>query len=171
MDFSEVVNNRTSTRNFLPKPVEEEKIQTILDLTSLAPSAGNIQAYKIFVVKDKEKMKLIDANIGGVQRKLSNLAPIIFVFCADPDESAKRYGEKGIKLYSIQDATIACSYAQLIATSLHLGTCWVGSFDAKQVLEVIHTDLLPVSILLVGYSLETLPRRSRKPLAQLSEII
>ncbi|MEM5811449.1 MAG: nitroreductase family protein [Candidatus Aenigmatarchaeota archaeon] len=51
MDFEAVVKNRHSIRAFLQKEIEEEKLKKILELTNLAPSAGNLQAYEIFVVK------------------------------------------------------------------------------------------------------------------------
>ncbi|MBU1499309.1 nitroreductase family protein [Patescibacteria group bacterium] len=171
MNFEDVVKNRKSVRKFQEKPIEKEKIKKILELVNLAPSAGNLQAYKIFVVKDKKKIKLIGANVGGIQRNFDNLSPIIFIFCANPDESALRYEDRGKKLYAVQDATIACSYAQLIAVSLGLGSCWVGSFDEKIIQEILQTDLLPIAILPLGYPAETPPCRPRKSLNQLSKII
>lgn len=171
MNFETVVKNRKAIRKFQKKTIEKEKIKKILELVNLAPSAGNLQAYKIFVVKDKKKIKLIKANVGGIQRNFNNLSPTIFIFCANLDESATHYANRGKKLYAIQDATIACSYAQLIATSLGLGCCWVGSFDEKAIQKILQTDLKPVAILPVGYPAETPLRKPRKSLDQLVKII
>jgi len=168
MDFETVIKNRISVRTFLPKPVEKEKINTILELTTLAPSAGNLQAYKIFVIQKTETMKLIDVNIGGTKRTLADVAPLVLVFCANPQESASKYAKRGITMYSIQDATIASAHAQLIASSLHLGTCWVGSFEETQVQQALKTDLPVISLLLVGYPTETPVKRPKKSISQLS---
>jgi len=140
-------------------------------LVSLAPSAGNIQAYKIYVVRDKKKIKLIKTNVGGIQRSFENLSPIVFIFCANLDESALKYSDRGRKLYAIQDATIACSYTQLITTSLGLGSCWVGSFNEQEIKKILQTELYPVAILPIGYPAETPIRQPRKSIEELSKNI
>lgn len=171
MNFEEVVENRKSIRKFQEKPVEKEKIEKILELVNLAPSAGNLQAYKIFIIKDKEKIKLIKTNVGGIQRSFENLSPVVFIFCANLDESAIKYSDRGRNLYAIQDATIACSYTQLIVTSLGLGSCWVGSFNEKEIQKILQTELYPVAILPIGYQAEIPARRPRKSIDKLSKII
>ncbi|NTU72691.1 nitroreductase [Candidatus Roizmanbacteria bacterium] len=170
MDFETVVKNRKSIRKFQSKLIEPEKIDKILELVNLAPSAGNLQSYKIFVVEDKQKIGSIKANVGGIQKNFSDLSPLIMIFCANKEESAARYKTRGIRLYAIQDATIACSYAQLIATSLGLGSCWVGSFKEKAIMKILQTDLLPAAILVLGYPDEAPPRRPRKLVEQLAEM-
>lgn len=54
MNFSNVIRSRHSIRKFLDKSVPDTLIAQILELAKLAPSAGNLQAYKVVVVKDKE---------------------------------------------------------------------------------------------------------------------
>lgn len=166
MEFERVVKNRHSIRVFQPKEVEEEKIKKILELTNLAPSAGNLQGYEIFLVKDeKKKIALADAALG---QDFIAEAPIVPVFCANPARSASRYGSRGRDLYSIQDATIACSFAMLAATSLGLSSCWVGAFDeeeVKRVLDIKH--LKPVAILPIGYPAEKPYATGRRSLKDL----
>lgn len=95
----------------------------------------------------------------------------MLIFCADSKESGERYKERGKTLHSVQDATIACAYAQLTATSLGLSGCWMGSFEEKEIKKVVKTDLTPVAILTLGYSAENPERRKRKTIKQISEII
>ena len=166
MDLETVIKKRKSIRAFKQTLIEEKKIDKILELTNLSPSAGNLQAYKIFIIKDKEKIKQISQIAYGMNR-FTNLPPLIFVFCANPDESASKYGQRGRNLYCLQDATIACSYTQLIITSLGLASCWVGAFDERKLQEFLKTDLLPVAILPVGYPAENPPRHPRKSLDEL----
>ncbi len=170
MDFETVIKNRKSIRAFEEKPVDDDKINKILTLVNLAPSAGNLQAYKIFVIKNKDKIKLISKTTPGLVH-FANLPAVIFVFCAVPTESAIKYGQRGRNLYCLQDATIACAYAQLAAAALGLGSCWVGAFDEEEIKKILQTDLLPVVILPIGYPAENPPRHSRKSLDQLSQEI
>lgn len=169
MDFREVVKKRKSIRVFEKREIEEEKIREILEVVNLTPSAGNLQAYKVFVVKNhKKKEELMRAT--GYQEFVSQ-APVVLVFCANKEESALRYGQRGRKLYSLQDATIACSYAQLAATNLNLASCWVGAFNEEEVQKILNTHLLPIAILPLGYPAKNPPRHLRKSLSEISEII
>lgn len=153
MEFEEVIKNRHSIRAFQSKKIDRGKIQKILELTNRAPSAGNLQAYEIFLVKDeKKKSALAEAAFG---QKFVAEAPVVFVFCANPSRSAARYGARGRDLYSIQDATIAATFAMLAATDLGLASCWVGAFDEKEVKKILGVkDLKPIAILPVGYPAE-----------------
>jgi nitroreductase len=60
-------------------------------------------------------------------------APLALVFCAQPERSAQKCGQRGRTLFSVQDATIACAYAQLAATALGLASAWIGAFDESRV--------------------------------------
>ncbi|MCX7881524.1 MAG: nitroreductase family protein [Patescibacteria group bacterium] len=166
MNIEEVIKKRCSIRNFLEKEVKEEKIQKILELINLAPSAGNLQAYKIFIIKDKEKIEKLSQIAYGMSQ-FQTLPPLIFVFCANTIESSQRYGARGKNLYAIQDTTIACAYAQLIIASLGLGSCWVGAFNEKTLKKFLKTDLLPIAVLPIGYPAENPSRKERKKLEEL----
>ncbi|MEM5831550.1 MAG: nitroreductase family protein [Candidatus Aenigmatarchaeota archaeon] len=153
MDFEAVVKNRHSIRAFLQKEIEEEKLKKILELANLAPSAGNLQAYEIFVVKDKVKKEKLA--FAAYSQDFIKEAPIVLVFCANPSRSEIKYGERGRDLYCIQDATIACTFAMLAATSLGLGCCWVGAFDEEMVKSILKVkNLKPIAILPIGYPAE-----------------
>jgi nitroreductase len=71
-----------------------------------------------------------------------------------PVPPAVRYKERGEKLYSIQDATIACTFAMLAATTLDLSTVWVGVFDEKEVSKTVGIPgtLQPIVLLPIGYA-------------------
>lgn len=168
MEFFEVVKNRHSVRAFLDKPVEEEKIKKILETINSAPSAGNLQAYRVILVKDKN-LKLALTNTSTLGQTFISQAPVVLVFLADPGQSASRYVERGQSLYCLQDATIACAYAQLAATELGLGSCWVGAFDEQGVKDVlnIQKNLKPVAILPIGYPAEKPKPKQRKNISDL----
>jgi nitroreductase len=167
MDFVQVVNARRSIRAFTSRPVEPDKLQTILQVANRAPSAGNLQAYEIYVVSRRAALSaLADASLG---QEFVAQAPIALVFCANPKRSSRRYAQRGTSLYCIQDATIACTYAQLAATALGLASVWVGAFNDDAVREAIGVgqDLLPVAILPIGYAGEEPEESSRRSLTSL----
>ncbi len=167
MDFFELVHQRRSIRKFQPQPIPEKALQTIYEVFNSAPSAGNVQAYEVFVVENKEKLKqLARAALG--QDCISE-APVALVFCADPTRSAHEYGTRGENLYAVQDATIACTYAHLAAAALGLGSVWVGAFHDNEVWKAIGSPkgLRPVAILPVGYPAETPEPTPRRKLEDL----
>jgi nitroreductase len=168
MDYFEAVKTRRSIRAFQKKPVEEEKIRRIIEVINLAPSAGDLQAYEVIVVKDPMlKDKLAKAALG---QSFVSEAPVSFVFVAYPQRSSKKYGRRGSELYSVQDATIATTYAMLAATVLGLSSTWVGSFDEEAVARAVGTTggKRPVAILPVGYAAESPESTPRRPVSDIA---
>jgi len=166
MDFLDVLRQRRSVRSYKPEPVEEGKLRSVFEAANMAPSAGNLQAYQVRVVRDQAKRnKLAEAAYG--QRFVAE-APVSLVFCADPERSAEKYGKRGSELYSVQDATIAGTFAMLAAVNLGLATVWVGDFDEKKVQDVLGVaSIRPVAIFTLGYAAEQ-PQPS--PRRELEEI-
>jgi len=167
MEFRDVIKARRSVRAFQDRPVEEEKLATVLEAARVAPSAGNLQAYEIRVVRD-----------AGVRKKLARAAlrqhfvaqaPVVLVFFQEPARSGRQYGERGRTLYSLQDATIACTYAQLAAVDEGLATCWVGAYDDDRVSAALNAPpgLVPVAVLPVGYAAEAPAPTPRRRLSDL----
>jgi len=165
MEFLEVIKKRHSIRAYKDKEIEEEKLQKILEVANSAPSAGNLQAYEIFVVKDSEKKNAISVSAGD--QEFIAEASVVLVFCSNPKRSSWKYGKRGEELYSLQDATIAAAYAQLAATELNLSSCWVGAFNEDEVLKILGCSkvLIPRVIIPIGYPAEEpdiTPRRNLK---------
>jgi nitroreductase len=171
MEFEKVIFSRRSIRKFLKKEVEDEKIRKILEVINSAPSAGDLQAYEVFLIRDENlKEKLSEVAYG--QHFIAE-APIVFVFFANPRRSSIRYGERGKKLYCIQDATIAASYLQLSAVNLGLGSVWVGAFDDEEVKRIlkVNKSLLPIAIIPVGYPAEKPDATPRRKLTDLIKFL
>ncbi len=163
MDYFDVIEIRKSMRAYAERPVNEEKLNAILKAANTAPSAGNLQSYEIYVVRDRTTLRaLATAALGQL---FMSAAPIALVFCAHPERAAPRYGERGRRLYAVQDATIACTYAMLAATALGLATVWIGAFSDEAVRREIKAPEghIPIAILPIGYSAEDpAPTRRRK---------
>ncbi len=162
-DFFTVIAERRSVRAFADRPVEEEKLRRVLETANRAPSAGNQQAYAVYVVRERSHKQAL-ATAAYDQQFIAE-APVVLIFCSDPARSAVRYRERGEHLYSLQDATVACTFAMLTATALGLASVWVGAFRDAAVRQAanIPDDLIPVAILPIGYAAEEptpTPRRS-----------
>ncbi|MDX1810901.1 MAG: nitroreductase family protein [Gammaproteobacteria bacterium] len=167
-DFFETVRNRHSTRKYQSDmPIEQEKIHAILEMACAAPSAGDIQPYRIFVVSNAAKRKaLSDA---ADQQAFIAEAPVCLVFCAVPAESSEKFGERGETLYALQDTTIAAAYAQLAVVAAGLASTWVGSFDEDKVRAQLGLEesLVPVAMLSLGYPAEIPAHTHRAPLSKI----
>ena len=168
-DFFETVRHRHSVRKFRDDlPVEAEKLHAILEMASAAPSAGDLQSYRIYVVKDEGKRELLNA--AAMDQPFIAEAPISLIFCSDPLRAGNKYGARGEQLYALQDATIAASYAQLAIVAAGLGSTWVGHFDEEKLKSSLELEpgLEPVAILCVGYPAE-LPGET--PRRKLDEVV
>lgn len=167
MEFEDVLKARRSVRKFKDGEVPDEKIWKILELANSAPSAGNLQAFRVVIMKDKNiREGLSEAALG--QSSVAE-APVDLIICAVPEESAVKYGNRGKELYSVQDATIFAAYIQLAATSLGLSSVWVGAFDEGEVGEVLRLEenIRPIAIISLGYPAEKPARKGRKSLKEI----
>ena len=166
--FFEMVDIRRSIRQFEDTPVPEALVDRLLAAAMRAPSAGNLQAYQICVVRDPAIRRRLDAASGN-QGPVAQ-APVVLVFCAMPARSAAKYGAKGEQLFCVQDATIACTYAQLAASALGLGSVWIGAVHEPEVMSAalgLAEDVWPTALLPIGYAAESPAPTSRRSLAEL----
>lgn len=169
-NFFETVRHRHSVRKYHADiAVEAEKLHALLEMACAAPSAGDLQAYRVVVVRDAHQRALL-AEAADRQAFISE-APVCLVFCADPGRSEVEFGARGASLYALQDATIAAAYAQLASVSVGLGSTWIGRFDDARVRAAIDLEpaLVPVALISVGYPAElpeATPRRRLQDLVR-----
>ncbi len=161
--FFEVIDDRHSIRAYKHYEVEEWKILKILETARKAPSAGNLQAYTIYVVKNASvKRALAEA---AFDQWFIAEAPVVLVFSALKERSSAKYGERG-EFYSLEDATIAAAYAQLAATALDLASVWIGAFDENKVKKILNAKK-PIAIIPIGYANEEPEISERRSLEEL----
>jgi len=152
LEFFNVLERRRSVRSYKSQPVEEDKLRRIFEAANLAPSAGNLQAYHVYVFRERSKREALAEAAHG--QTFIEQAPVCLVFCTDPSR-CESYGARGRELYSVQDATIAGSFAMLAAVDLGLSTVWVGDFDEDKVREIVGDKTgRPVAMFSVGYAAE-----------------
>ena len=166
MDYFDLIKARRSIRSFTTQPVEPSKLGQILEAANSAPSAGNLQAYEIYLVTAEQTRHALGR---ASNQDFIAVAPVILAFCTNPAQNEWRYAQRGTQLYTVQDATIACTYAMLAATALGLATVWIGAFDDKSVRQILAAPAqqLPVAMLPVGYPAEQPERRGRRSLDEL----
>ena len=163
MEFFELIQKRRSIRAYTSQAIETEKLQAILEAANRAPSAGNLQAYEIYMVDQPARLRALAR--ASLDQDFIAQAPVALVFCAHAARSSRKYGQRGASLYCVQDATIGCTFALLAITALGLASVWVGAFDEDGVRQAIGAgaDLRPVAILPVGYPGEQPEASSRRP--------
>ncbi len=163
MDFLELAKKRYSVRAYKPDPVEDDKLQNVLEAARLAPTACNIQPFQFIVIHTKGKeaeLRRIYSASWFVQ------APIVIAACGIPSESWRRRDGKN---YCDIDVTIAMDHLILAATELGLGTCWIGAFNPDAAREVLGLpdNVEPVAFTPLGYPADQSGYKSRKSLNEM----
>ncbi len=166
MDFWQVLEERHSVRSFDPTvEVPPETVERLLTAAIRAPSAGNRQPWHFYVVRDPALRQALAAAAYG--QEFVAQAPLAIVVCADAEQSAGRYGQRGRELYCLQDTAAATEHILLAAVALGLGSCWVGAFDEQRAAQALNLppQHRPVAILPIGKPAEKGTfRTSRRPL-------
>lgn len=145
--FLTLAKSRYSSRNYLNKPVEDEKIMQILEAARVAPSAANRQPCLYYVIKSTEGLQKIKE---CYKRDWFNQAPVVIAICVNHNISWKRADGKD---HSDIDVAIAVDHLTLAATDLGLATCWICNFDAQLAHQALNLqpNVEPVVLLPIAY--------------------
>ena len=163
MEFLELAKKRHSVRAYKPDPIEDEKLQQILEASRLAPTACNLQPFNLIVIHTKGReveLRRIYPSSWFTQ------APIVICACGSPSESWRRRDGKN---YCEVDVTIAMDHLILAAADLGLGTCWIGAFDPDAVREILGLPehMEPIALTPIGYPAEQPGYKHRKSLNEI----
>jgi len=161
--MNEVLNaikSRRTIRRFKPDPIDEEKLQMILETGRWAPSFSNLQPWKFIVTKDQNLKNGLDkASRESVLHSGINEAPVVILVCVD---------RRIDPLHAIEAGAAATQNMALAAHSLGLGVGWIGVWGTEAENAIQKLFQLPettriVSILPIGHPAES-PTGNRKPL-------
>lgn len=155
--FVDLLRKRRSIRQFDQQPVEQEKIDILVEAMLRSPSSRSLNPWEFIVVTDKEMIEKLSQSKphGATFMKNATLAVVV---CGDPEKCD----------VWIEDCSIAALNIHLAATDIGLGSCWVqirkrdhngeiGAEDyVKQLLEVPATIRVE-AIVAVGYPKEQKP--------------
>jgi nitroreductase len=163
VEFSELIESRYSVRAYKSTPVEEEKLEQVLEAARLAPTAANRQPFRLIVIATAGR----EAELQRIyHRNWFTQAPLIICACAVPEEGWVRMDGKS---YVDVDVAIAMDHLILTARSLGLGTCWIAAFDPAAAREVLGLPegVEPIVFTPLGYPADEPRRKKRKPLSDL----
>jgi len=165
MNVMDAIKTRKSVRAYIDRPVEEEKLNVILEAGRLAPSASNRQEWRFVIVRDMEKRKIL-AQVAGKQDFIAE-APVVIVACAETDGHLMPCGQSSYPI----DVAIALDHMTLAAVESGLGTCWIGDFDERKVKEMlgIPENIRVVELMPLGYPVD--PSAKEKKRFPLSTIV
>jgi nitroreductase len=148
-------------RAYRSEPVEDEKLERVLEAARLAPTACNRQPFQIIVIHTRER-----------EKELSRIyhqpwfvqAPLILCAVGLPRESWVRSADQ--RRYLDVDVAIVMDHLILEATNQGLGTCWIAAFNAKAAREVLRLpdEVEPLIFTPLGYPAEPPGAKERKPL-------
>lgn len=162
--FMSLIQKRRSIRRFLAKPIEDEKIEMLIEAALRAPSSRGLNPWEFIVVTERDLLeKLSSAKTHGSEF-LKN-APLGIVVCADGDRCD----------VWVEDCSIASTFIFLASESMGLRSCWIQirermhnetTTSEAYVAEVldIPSRLKVESIIAVGYPDEKKPPHKKEEL-------
>jgi nitroreductase len=167
MEAIRCIKTRRSVRKFKNKKLDNELLFEVLDAGRHAPSSGNLQNWRFLVVEDQDKRNIVaKASIG--QWWMAEASALILV-CSSNDRISGEYGERGEKIYAIQNTAAAIQNMLLAAHDLGLVGTWVGAFREIPLRKefLIPDDIQIHAIVALGYADEKPPAIRRLNLRDL----
>ena len=164
MNFIDLVRSRYSVRAYKTDPVEQVKLEQVLEAARLAPTADNRQAFGLIVIRTERREKELERIYS---RGWFVQAPLVLCACGIPERAWVR--RKDGKNYSDVDMAVVMDHLVLAAAELGLGTCWVAAFDPGAAREVLRlpAGVEPVAFTPLGYPAELPKAKERKALSEL----
>jgi nitroreductase len=149
------IMNRRSIRSLKPDPLPDKDVETMLECLEAAPSAGNLQPWQFLVVRSprlKDELCRLSFDQAVVKQ-----APVVFVVCAVPEQSAAEYGDVGKRLFCIQDTAAAVQNLLLAVHALGYGAVWIGVVKEQEIAACLQLPEgnVPVALIPVGLANET----------------
>lgn len=171
MNFLKIARNRQSCRSYdETRPVEQDKLDAVLEAVRLAPSACNGQPYHITVCRGETAKQVASATMGMGMNKFAAQAPVLMVLSEMPYVKTAALGArvKGNDYRSI-DIGIAAAYLTAEATAQGLGSCILGWLDDEKIRTICNLQHPVRLVITLGYPKPTdiLREKKRKALSAL----
>ena len=158
----ETVKNRRSIRKYAGKPVDEELLRRLLEVSERTQTMGNMQLYSVVVTRSEEmKKRLAPAHFN---QPMVQAAPVVLTFCIDLRRFSKwceqRKAVPGYdNLMSFMNASmdtllVAQTFCTL-AEEVGLGICYLGTttYNPQMIIDTLRLPELvfPLTTITVGY--------------------
>jgi len=118
----EAIRDRRSNVRFNSTPIENEKLNAVLEAGRWAPSWTNVQPWRFIVIKDQAKKERMSGAVSTFFSLAVKDAPIVIAVCVNPEKDPFHF---------IEDGTTATQNMALAAQSLELSTSWIGVFSLR----------------------------------------
>lgn len=189
MDVFQAIKERRSFRSYLNDPVEEEKMQAVLEAGRWAPSVMNLQPWQFFVVKNRNiKSRLKTACYETLQKIFDDSgwkwlskfsleflteAPVIIVVTGDPGKTGADQFLPGRGSGYAYSCCAAVQNMHLAAHALGLATLWFTLYESDKVKELLNipAELDIVSMIVLGYPANPAVAVKRKGLEEIVTVV
>ena len=164
MNFTEIAQARQSCRSYdASRPIEEEKLNAILEAARLAPSACNGQPYHFTVCRGETAQAVAKATMGLGMNKFAVQAPVLIVVSEMPYNKSAAMGAR-VKNndYRSIDIGIATAYLTAEAAAQGLGSCILGWLDDAKIREICGLQYPVRLVITLGYPIENEVLRTKK---------
>ena len=165
MEFTQVIENRYSCKNFSARQLAPAQLDAILAAGRVAPTAKNLQEQRIYVIQSAQGLAKIDT-----ATPCRYGAPTCLVVAFDRSNVFTYPGGK--RDSGVEDASIVATHLMLAAANAGVDSCWLNFFDPDKLAQALglpeNEEIL--MILDLGFAAEgvtPLPNHStRKPLTE-----
>ena len=167
--FEDLAAARYTCRTYTDRPVQLAKVNKILDVARLAPTAANQQPVHVWALTSPEAL----ARIHQVHDAFG--APVVFMVGSRPEDAWVRSFDG--KNAADCDAAIVATHIMLVSFDMGLGGAWIASFDPAKVAELFpETAGYEISFLLaIGHPADdaepTARHYQRKSLEEFSTVL
>ena len=164
MNFSEIAKSRQSCRSYdASKEVEAHKLNRILEVARLSPSACNGQPYRVTVCRGETARAVAKATQEMGMNKFATDAPVMLVISEEPYVASAALGAKVKKNdYRSIDIGILAAYITAAACDEGLDTCILGWLNDEKIKELCSLDGTVRLVITLGYAAEGYPLREKK---------
>lgn len=176
METIKAISSRTSLKTQLSsQPVEQDKINQLLEAARLAPSARNLQPWYLVVITDRKIIETVVTEAFSEGNQIAKQAPVMIVLCANPEDDVIVAGKE----YYLFDLGLAMENLLLAATDLGLVTHPMAGFSEGKLKGVLGIPenfrvaaVTPLAYPITGSytdsAKERLGQRSRKKVAEIT---
>jgi nitroreductase len=147
----DAIFSRRSIRRYTDRPVEREKICTLLEAAMAAPSACNIQPWEFIVIDEPEAVRRFKE---VVSENGPYNAPLVIVVCGLAELIP--WGDDN----GIVDCAAAIENMLIAATEMGLGSVWIGGFQPTLIRKELH---IPEQVSVIGIAYFGYPDEQKEP--------
>jgi nitroreductase len=144
--------------------INDDLLTTIVSAAMPAPSTADAQPWEIIAVRSKAQKQgianaMLDSHLrphtGGEKRRHWLVeAPLVLVVCLDHIRAKVRLGERGEKVFGIQDTGFAIQNIRLVALENGVKSCLLREFDPIPVAQLLELPrhVEPLILIAMGFS-------------------